>query len=181
LFSSKPKGYAIAGLLVGFPGVLFFFFVGMSMLLGFLGIGAAGMATVAEAQRQVELQDVTTALETEAEAAGSEAELLEPLASDAEVAELTASDEDDVAEPAEAVADIEPTQAQIETQPEPAVAPEVRTFSDASGRFSVEATLLAVKDGKAKLKREDNGKELVVEISKLSQADQEWINSWNLE
>lgn len=46
LFSAKPKALAIAGLVIGFPGTLFFAFFGMGLLLSVLGIGATA-ATVA--------------------------------------------------------------------------------------------------------------------------------------
>lgn len=51
LFSKGPKGAAIAGLIVGFPGVLFFMFVGMGLLAGVLGIGSALNSATAEAER----------------------------------------------------------------------------------------------------------------------------------
>ena len=40
LFSKGPKGTAIAGLIVGFPGVLFFVFIGIGLVASVLGIGA---------------------------------------------------------------------------------------------------------------------------------------------
>jgi hypothetical protein len=62
LFARGPKGAAIAGLIVGFPGTLFFGFVGLGIITAFLGIGAATTATVAEAERarvaaQADIQD----------------------------------------------------------------------------------------------------------------------------
>lgn len=44
LFSKGPKGLAVAGLIVGFPGVIFFFVVGSGLVAGALGIGAAATA-----------------------------------------------------------------------------------------------------------------------------------------
>ncbi len=49
-----------------------------------------------------------------------------------------------------------------------------RTWSDASGKFRVDATLLRVADGKAVLKRAD-GKEVSVPIKRLSEADQKYL------
>ncbi len=40
LFSRGPKGTAIAGLIVGFPGTLFFAVVGLGIIMGVLGIDA---------------------------------------------------------------------------------------------------------------------------------------------
>lgn len=61
-------------------------------------------------------------------------------------------------------------------EPSPAEdAPSIRTFSDASGKFSVEASVVKIDTEKITLKRVDNGKEIEILISKLSDADQEWI------
>jgi len=51
---------------------------------------------------------------------------------------------------------------------------EVRTWTDATGKFSVRARLVSVMSGRAKLTRED-GSEIAVEIAKLSEADQRYI------
>src|SRR3990172_2191499 len=51
LFARGPKGAAVAGLIVGFPGTLFFAFVGLGLILSFLGLGAAATSVVAEAER----------------------------------------------------------------------------------------------------------------------------------
>lgn len=55
-----------------------------------------------------------------------------------------------------------------------ASADEVRTWSDASGRFKIEAKLVSQKDGKVKLERTD-GKTIEIELAKLSEADQKYI------
>lgn len=51
LFSRGPKGAAVAGLIVGFPGTIFFAFVGLGMIMGFLGLGAAATSAVNDAQK----------------------------------------------------------------------------------------------------------------------------------
>ncbi len=51
LFSPGPKGAAVAGLIVGFPGTLFFAFMGLGIIMGFFGIGAAATSAVSEAER----------------------------------------------------------------------------------------------------------------------------------
>jgi hypothetical protein len=48
----------------------------------------------------------------------------------------------------------------------------LRTWTDASGKFKVEAELLGVQEGKVRLKR-PNGKEVTIPIDKLSAADRE--------
>lgn len=55
-------------------------------------------------------------------------------------------------------------------------ATQTRTWSDSSGKFSVEAELVEVKDGKVVLKKAD-GSELTVPLAKLSAADREFLKS----
>lgn len=49
-----------------------------------------------------------------------------------------------------------------------------RTWSDASGKFKVEATFLRVEDGKVVLRRAD-GKEITVPVDRLSEPDREYL------
>ena len=51
LFSRGPKGTAIAGLIVGFPGTLFFAFVGLGVIMSALGLGTAVSSAVDDARR----------------------------------------------------------------------------------------------------------------------------------
>ncbi len=51
---------------------------------------------------------------------------------------------------------------------------EVRTWKDASGKFTIKARLLAVEDGKVSLERED-GTEIEIELKKLCTADQKYV------
>ncbi len=150
---SKPRGTAIAGLIVGFPGVIFFVFVGMGILAGLLGLGAAasgGLEQAREAARRAQLDQVK----------------VEPL----------------VEEPKTEV-EPEAVQPTPEPEPEPVVDPDkvenplevTRTFSDESDKFRVEAKVISVSAGQVSLKRADNGKIVTVPISKLSERDQRWL------
>lgn len=63
LFSRGPKGAAVAGLIVGFPGTIFFFVVGLGMLMGALGVGASATHAIATADKElrdtaVEINDI---------------------------------------------------------------------------------------------------------------------------
>jgi thiol-disulfide isomerase/thioredoxin len=60
----------------------------------------------------------------------------------------------------------------------PGAGSQTRTWSDASGKFNVEAELVEVKDGKVVLKKAD-GSELTVPLSKLSSADRDFLKSQN--
>lgn len=55
-----------------------------------------------------------------------------------------------------------------------AVSAEIRTWSDATGKFKIEAKYVATVGEKVKLERPD-GKGLEIEISKLSEADQQYL------
>ena len=55
-----------------------------------------------------------------------------------------------------------------------ATTPAVRTWSDASGKFKVEATYLAISDGKVTIRRTD-GREIAVPLDKLCEADQNYV------
>ena len=62
------------------------------------------------------------------------------------------------------------------TEQEKIAAARPRTWNDKQGKFSVEAKLLKVEDGKAVLKRSD-GQEINVPLERLSDADQKFIAS----
>ncbi len=55
----------------------------------------------------------------------------------------------------------------------------VRTWTDKSGQFKVEAQLVTKDDSQVVLKRKDNGKLLTVPIANLSPADQEFLKKGN--
>ncbi len=59
------------------------------------------------------------------------------------------------------------------TQP-PIAAPQLREWTDSTGKFKVRATLVKVADGNVTLRKEDN-KETVLPLSRLSAADREFL------
>lgn len=180
LFSSKPKGYAVAGLIVGFPGVLFFLFAGSAMLLSALGIGAAASQAVADAktkmaQAQAQASQQITQPETVEEEAPQN--VAAEQISTPDLAEAKPSPTE-TALPTETVPASQPeVKPMPETKPEPVAAPfeADRTFADATGKFKIDATVLAYKQGWLQLKRKDNGKTISIEVKKLSDADQNWV------
>jgi hypothetical protein len=188
LFSKGPKGTAIAGLIVGFPGVLVFIFWGMALLLGAVGIGAAATGAVEqarEAARKAEaLQSQTVNANVEepkAEAAESTTESDVPT-TDTIASEISAgsSESEPVSKPAE-IESIPSGQPDASQTPEPAptkLDPTTiaRVFSDASGKFKVEAKVISLKDGEITLQRVDNAKEVKVQVKRLSDDDQRWIS-----
>ncbi len=56
------------------------------------------------------------------------------------------------------------------------LAAEIRTWTDASGRFTTEAELLTIEDQDVRLRKLD-GREIVVPLAKLSQPDREFVFS----
>src|SRR4051812_25722354 len=55
-----------------------------------------------------------------------------------------------------------------------ALAADLRTWSDASGKFTLQAKFIASKDGKVTLQRPD-GSQFEIELAKLSPADQKYV------
>ena len=53
----------------------------------------------------------------------------------------------------------------------------LRTWTDQSGRFSVEARLLSYEDGRVRLQK-SNGKTIALDAAKLSAADQKWLEEY---
>jgi hypothetical protein len=57
LFMRGPKGAAIAGLIVGFPGTLFFAFIGLGIIMSVLGIGGAAVSEARRTAQEIEAQN----------------------------------------------------------------------------------------------------------------------------
>jgi len=81
LLCRGSKSHAIAGLVVGFPGVIFLVFIGAGLVAGFLGIAGVTTAAVAEASRQVELRKNTPVIPQPQTPVESANVLIEPLPS----------------------------------------------------------------------------------------------------
>jgi hypothetical protein len=179
-----PRGTALAGLIVGFPGVIFFATVGMGFLATTLGLSFAPMAAREAARQQQERKAM------EAAAAADDGMLTATL--DGEVpleSEVTETDS-----PIQEPGDDAVAMAESKTEPTPAVAPGallespptepeqaampsvIRILSSADGKFSVRARILEVADGQVKIERVDNGKILKVPIDRLSVMDKYWLN-----
>lgn len=170
----KPRGTAIAGLIVGFPGVIFFVVVGMGMLAGILGIGAAATGAVEQAR---EAARIASEQKMNAEQIS---EPVEPV--DSKPEEPSQSPDVTMPNPIETnpVVETKPT---VEVPPaieppKPKVDPTTiqRTFSDASGKFKVEATVVSYDAGLVSLKRVDTGKIVTIDATKLCEDDQKWLN-----
>lgn len=176
----KPRGTAIAGLIVGFPGVIFFAVVGMGMLAGALGIGAAATGAVEQAreaarraEQKANEQIIEPAVTENAEAVPAEVESSEPIV---EPKPAPKPDAPTVVETKPTQEEPKPIEPVIEPTPKVDPTSVQRTFSDASGKFKVEATVVSFGEGQVSLKRVDNGKIVTIDASKLSETDQTWLN-----
>lgn len=76
-------------------------------------------------------------------------------------------------------ADRERREAEAREQKEARRVAVTRSWKSADGAFSVEAEFVSKVGERVKLKRIDNDAEVFVEVSRLSEADQEWIKDWS--
>lgn len=180
---SKPRGTAIAGLIVGFPGVLFFVFAGMAMIAGFLGLGAASVAVTQtiEAERlakqeAISSEGVNELIQDPLESESTSTELSSSIASEISNGQSdlpvisTSEDEEDLPEIGRSN---QPETRDSSQNPEPIT--DIRTFTDATGKFTVKAKVVEYKSGWVSLERADNGKSVKIQVEKLSKSDQEWL------
>lgn len=206
LLSRGPKGAAIAGLIVGFPGVIFFFLMGLGMIMTFFGIGAAATSAVAEAEKAA--SEVAASSETPEDLFGEpeqvdlsgddkggtdissgvtsggiriehiETSHPEPVAPDA----LQAPDVDREfpamrdPQPQADTGQVEATAEDTPSATAERASPnrELRTWTDVTGQFTVQAAFHGYGSGQVTLKKED-GSEISVPVEKLSEPDLDYI------
>lgn len=170
---SRPRGLAIAGFVLGVIGSFWLWLAGLGIVLGTLGLGAAGASAARDAAEKAKQQSVSEQPAAEQQ----EQQLRDDLPA---VPEAAAEPEvsPDISAIPPAISDapapepvIEQPQANQADQPQHR---EMRTWSDASGKFSVTARLKSVRSGSAKLVKED-GSEISVPIDRLSEDDQAYI------
>lgn len=177
LFSKGPKGMAVAGLLVGFPGVLFFVFIGMGMLAGVLGLGAAATAIEATAEANAQAEQTTT-IDIEGTNPSE--------AVDARFSELMNAYTSDLAKYKAAIANLDSLKteqqklqaslAEIDAkEPEKPVL-EPRQWTAEQGDYRIEATYISADANKVTLSNDD-GKTVSVDIAKLVVTDRFYIKN----
>jgi len=186
----KPRGTAVAGLIVGFPGVIFFFVMGLGMLAGMLGIGVAATGAVDQAReaarRASEQSRISPELNNEEAVEPSPANdqfpvpvPSEPVSTETTVEPTVSETDTNVGETKTNVGETKPSSMDPKPviEPKPKVDPLTvqRTFSDKTGKFKVEATVISFGAGLVSLKRVDNGKIVTIDASKLGDADQQWL------
>lgn len=192
LFARGPKGTAIAGLLVGFPGVIFFALMGASMILGFMGLGAASAALKAEMEAQQQRMAEEQKKMEETMAAFGDQEQIQPpaepqqsqpeptISESSSKPEATASDEKpmDIAKESAVTKPEAPPEPKEEEKPaeEPIDPKKIpRTWKDAAGKFSTEATFNGIAGKTDVFLKKADGKVVKVPIDKLSDEDKAWL------
>jgi len=167
LFSKGPKGTAIAGLIVGFPGVFFFMFFGLSMLAGMLGLsGAIDAAAVDVAAKTNKVKSVQLPPQDNAPVQLSD----EDLELKIELGTL-----------------VDPEVVLQQIQPDTPVQPEVsakdilrkaktRVWTSVDGKFSIEATFVKSNPIQVTLEKTD-GSMIDVPLEKLSNEDKKFIKN----
>jgi hypothetical protein len=165
LFSRGSKSNAVAGLIVGFPGVFFLVFVGFSIIAGMLGIGATASAI---AMKKNESKSVQSTVVQPSEPIIENAITETPTEENKPVSPAITDEPPTIVEPPIETPTID------EAPPKPTF--ELREWSNASGSRKIIAKYNSHNDKTVNLTYED-GTIKDVEIAKLSTADQEWIKS----
>lgn len=160
LFSRGPKGAAIAGLIVGFPGTLFFGFMGLGLIMGALGLGEA----ISDAGRAAE------ELQTQHDAmmnASPDGNLDESSVSDAPTQaseQLSITDVDGSDDPPTSSLDVEGADLNL------------RTWTDSGGSILAEAKYVQSDKSSVTLQKAD-GEQITVSLDELSQTSQDLVHS----
>lgn len=159
----RPRGYAFAGFLLSGGFALIMFFGGFAFIMGIVGLGAAGTA----------MAPPTTASSPTAIAPAESAP--EAIAIEAPLSPTTRPEPPEPPAPAPAA---EPTATAAADEPKPESKPEdkgFRQWQDASGKFSVSARFVSLRDNVVSLRRQDNDKVITIPVEKLCDADKQWL------
>ncbi len=171
LFARGPKGAAIAGLIVGFPGVVFFVVVGMGIIAGVLGIGGAAISTAQQAADRARMEAEQRENHDAVQVPAVEFEEVDQPTTEMDTAPPVVEGEAAAVEqePAAMPAEVE------KSQPDAAEKPDsFRMWTSADGKFSVEADYVEAFFGTVTLRKRD-GSTLQVDVAKLSDPDQAYI------
>lgn len=162
LFS--PRGSAVAGLVVAFPGTLFFLFLGMGLLASVTGFNDR----VAEARKHLEeMENAPVTIPNTAL----------PSITPEQTPEPTPQPQAETSPPTQEIIEATPNVAPAtpNVAPDPVPEPVLRQFTDTTGKFRVTAYVLSIDQNTITLQRSDNLKKVTIAIAKLSPADQAWI------
>lgn len=197
LFCRGSKSHAIAGLLVGFPGVIFLVTVGFGIVASMLGIGAITTAAISEASRNVERKRmaesevVSIAPVVDDEPADSIPPVSPPPSTtDVETPTVITTQPPEsestnetirVAKQAEvdkAAEDDKKLRSAAERRRERAAAiaaaTAIREWTSRDGKFKTNAKFISRGGNKITIEKED-GKQVTLDLDKLSEADNQYV------
>jgi hypothetical protein len=192
LFARGPKGVALAGMIVGFPGTLLFAFLGFGIVMGLLGLGVAATSAIADAERAPSILQTTTPHQTEIVPNEIESTAPNALESDSrespdEFAHGTITAEQSVSklaaipfvqdQPAreEKVMHLTPSTIAVETeQKTDAEAAKWRTWTTADGKYKAEAKFVKMAMGTLTLEKVD-GTTIDIQFDRLCSEDQAFV------
>lgn len=177
LFARGPKGAAIAGLIVGFPGVAFFIFMGLGIIMAFLGIGAAATNVAAEAERQRAEAETSAHQATDKDEETNSSPKL-PAASDVAENQEDPTSEIPLGGSTDSVVLPPPTIPEEPVDPvaaeDPAEQAKWRTWTTADRQHTIEAKFIKFSNGQVTLEKKD-GSTVDVKLDILCSEDQDFI------
>ena len=165
----RPRGFAIAGLILGLLGSWFFIAIGLALITGAMGVtesarqaarDAAERARIAQIQADADMSGAIVEGQETTNLEDSD-ELLSPEIDDAGVADDTYPPDNDAAMP------------DIEVPARDKVA-EIRTWTSSNGKFSIEAIYKSF-DGTTVFLELESGESRKVPINMLSGDDQAYV------
>ncbi len=191
LFDRGPKGAALAGLIVGFPGVLFFALFGFSMIAALLGIGSAvdqaakrPSAPIIEAPvvRDSESEPVpateTDSVSTADSESMSESKPQRELTNAEKLLNERRSQQEQAArEAAERLVKQRQAEEAEKARKKAEEDAKFRTWTSASGKYTQEAKIISYANGTITIESRQ-GKRVKVPLEKLSQADKDFVEKW---
>lgn len=194
LFTRGPKGAAIAGLIVGFPGTMFFIFFGLSMIMGILGVGAVATTAVLDSQssqgqtqskpdvdqdwKREENPSVDSVPDFTVEPR-DELEVNSPTEDQQTQVPMTSATSRDEKSATPQKPAVDQPDFQFEAlNPTTVEAAIWRTWMTADGRYKVEAKFVSFSGGKVKLEKKD-GVTVNVPVELLCAADQQFLKERN--
>ena len=188
LFSRGPKGTAIAGLIVGFPGTLFFAFFGLTIIMGVLGLGAAATTAVHEADKTRLQSKAIDQVHVTPQAIDKPGEMLVPETSkqrgdDIKSESLVEAPPQPPANSPSLAPMTTPAASEKPKVSEPAATPDTapvideaksRIWTTADGKHKIEATFVKLNAGAVTLKKKD-GSTVDVKLSILCLDDKDYV------
>jgi hypothetical protein len=184
------KGLAITGLILGLPGVFFFFLFGIG-IIGFMMTAIVGVAAVADADlgkqpRETQQVDRLTAeaserIEKNSQRVRDELAKIERDAAERKIPNPLVVQHREFVPleqlyPQQPAVEPEPAAEIVKAEEKPAE-PKLtrRTFTDSTGKQKINVFVIAYKDGWVKFRKVDEETEQTLPVTRLSERDRKWL------